>query len=500
MAMRMIRKVRAHDWAQVWFIAHSTELIDQPADDLAELEIPHAFVKAERDPDPTAAVQVCQVQTLINRQITPAPDGNGKPYRRAVVFIDEAHHVKAATYLQVRDRLRASYDLIYFLLLTATPYRTDGRGLADVAEALIEATTPRELVDAGYLVNPLYWSNPPPDEDADALADRPRLVGDIVDTWLKRADGLPTIGRAINVAHSQRIVERFRAAGVRAEHIDGTMGQAQRANLYARLAIGGRASGHPQAIDVLCTGGTLLEEGFDGRKSYRHVLADRSLWLGHSYPPRYRPLCCLGDWSPTKARGAWIQRIGRVTRTHWPSEVAAMSKQGIDSDVKTRALVLCHSGNLERHRFLLDHQGFTLDGDQVGATKPGSAPRLRARAPLSCPVCLAVSSAGTPACPACGCPLAAGEPDIPEEDAATELVERKWDPKATLPPTTEIMTRALRKFYAQMRSANAERAAVGAPAYKPGWARVKFKLAFGDWPPDHMDRAIAAEFGFRDRS
>lgn len=497
MAHRLIKKVRDADWAQVWFIAHTEELLDQPAADFGVDGIPHAFVKAGRDPDPNCATQVCQVQTMINRELVVAPDARGVPYKRALVFIDEAHHVKASTYLRIRDRLRGLYELCYFVLMTATPYRTDGRGLADVADALVEATTPRLLIADGFLVDPIYYATPPPPDDATPTIRHTRLVGDVVETWLRRGRGLPTIGRAINVAHSKALVDRFRARGVRAEHIDGDTPPALRRELYARLAIGGCASEHPQAIDVLSTGGTMLEEGFDSLKSYRHALALPALWLGKSYPPRYRPLGGLGDWAPSGARGAWIQRVGRVTRVHGPEQVAALAAQGIESDLKAGAVVLCHSGNLDKHKHLVDHEGFGLEGDVAGATKPGNVARLHVRGPLTCAQCYAVEPAGTATCRACGAALAAGQQDLPTEDASVELVERKRDPAvAVLPDTPGAMEATLKRLYAQQRQANAERAAQGIPPYKDGWARGRFFALHRRWPPHEMDQALRRVFGF----
>lgn len=498
MAHRLIRKVHDADWAQRWFVAHTEELIDQPADDFAGDGIPHAFIKAGRDPDPNCATQICQVQTMINRQLVVAPDRNGRPYKRAIVFIDEAHHVKASTYLRIRERLIALYELIYFILLTATPYRRDGRGLADVADALVEATTPRELIDNGWLVDPIYFATPPPPENAEPQVRRARLVGDVVDTWKRRSRGLPTVGRAINIAHSLALVERFRAQGVRAEHIDGDTPPELRRELYARLAIGGCASDHPEAIDVLSTGGTIFEEGFDSLKSYRHVLNIKRLWLGKSYPPRYRPLACLGDWAPSGAKAAWIQRVGRVTRMHGPEQVAQLLAQGVESDLKTSAVVLCHSGNLDTHRHLVDHCGFGLEGDAMGSTRAASTARLHVRAPLSCPACFAVEPAGTPRCRACGAELAAGQQDIPTEDKSVELVRRDWSADAAprLPDTPVAMERTLKRLYGEQRQKNAERAAAGLPPYKDGWARGRFFALHRQWPPYEMEQAIRRALGF----
>jgi hypothetical protein len=174
-----------------------------------------------------------------------------------------------------------------------------------------------------------------------------------VRTWQQRGQGLATICRAYSIDHSKLLVERFRGVGIRASHIDGTMTTAQR----RRLLVGLSVVGHPSAIDILCAGSNIFDEGFDSRASFelllprtedaldawrvlrdptaqlgplealllrRHVLDGvlpelRDFWptaeSGRPMePPPYRPLCCLIDAAPTASKGAWMQRQGRVVR------------------------------------------------------------------------------------------------------------------------------------------------------------------------------------------
>jgi superfamily II DNA or RNA helicase len=98
------------------------------------------------------------------------------------------------------------------------------------------------------------------------------IVGDIVETWRAHGEGRPTIARCVNRAHARDVAARFRASGFRAEHIDGTMSLAARSVLLARLAFGGAESASPLGLDVLCSGGPMLEEGFDSAASYRHQI------------------------------------------------------------------------------------------------------------------------------------------------------------------------------------------------------------------------------------
>src|SRR5690606_4179038 len=120
--------------------------------------------------------------------------------------------------------------------LTATPFRTDGRGLGDVYDALEVVAYPSQLIADGYLVAPKAFSiaahlpdlsklrTVAGDYDEGQLAsamDTPVLVGGIVSEWLKHAGGRQTVVFACGIRHSQHIVECFLAAGIPAEHIDG---------------------------------------------------------------------------------------------------------------------------------------------------------------------------------------------------------------------------------------------------------------------------------------
>ena len=505
-AEMLIARIRAADWAPCFFVAHTSELLTQPGARFAGLGIAHAYIKAGMAPDPTAGVQVCGVQTLVNRDVAPVLKDDGvTPHRRCVIFVDESHRVKASTYLTLLQRFHATYEHVYLVLMTATPYRLDGRGLADICDALIEATTPTELIAAGILIDPVYYSRPPKDAtglnayrldtDEGTIAQMldSKLVGDVVATWQERARGLPTICQCVNRAHARDVAARFNAAGVRSAMIEAATPPDARGLLYARLAIDRR---HPDALDVLCTGGTLLAEGYDSAASYRHVLARPALsWRGPGdaddptrsappQPPAYVPLACLIDAAPTTSRGAWIQRLGRVARAFTAADVAEWDARGLRAQVKDRAVVLCHSGNLERHGFLVQHHGFSLTGDREGAPKVRELayPAFRAPAVVQCPHCFASVQRGSLSCPACGQPSPQVSAPLPKEDASVPLVRAKFDPSTLPPATDEQKTAYLRKLWQTWAQKRAERAAAGLPPYSVHQPSVLFRARFGAYP------------------
>lgn len=217
---------------RILFIAHRRELIDQCASKLRDLGIWNYNVILSGHPqsrNPSAPVQIASIQTLI-RRVYPEAD---------LIIIDEAHHAAARQY----QIILANYPNAYVLGLTATPERLDGKGLDDIFHDLLDVSTIPDLIEQGFLVKPTCFG-PNPDEMKkirSALADirirngdyaegqlggvmnNASLVGGIVQHWQEWAKGQQTIVFATSVEHSRAIVDQFKAIGVAAAHLDGSM-------------------------------------------------------------------------------------------------------------------------------------------------------------------------------------------------------------------------------------------------------------------------------------
>lgn len=553
-AERIIIPTLDTEWAQVFYIAHTEALIDQPAFRFADARIQHAFIKAGRAADATSPLQFCSAATLARRDVVPACKRDGTPYTRVLVVVDEAHRLKSAQYVSILDKLSKAFTHVYMLLLTATPYRLDGRGFADVADAIVEATTPRQLMDMGVLVKPRYFAQQvtiTDGEDAEVVLSRSAVVGDVVREWQLRSPIVApaeskTICRAYSIAHSKLLTQRFLDAGIQAAHIDGDMTTAQRRRLLVGLAV----AGHAMSIDVLCAGSNIFDEGFDSRASYEMLLprgaetarawavlncnsaelgAAETLALRRAVldgvlpelrdfwpavdsgapmlPPRYAPLLILSDAAPTASCGAWMQRQGRVVRSWGGDDIAtvdARSWQGVATSLpKSVALVLCHGGSLRRHGPLIFHDAahmphlFGLREDSAWAPKLKKGNDIAGISGVptirTCPGCLVVDVEGNERCQYCGTVLA--EAKLPDEDRAAVLVEIEAPVVASTPGIQESFLRAR---YGEMVKANRVRVAVGKPPYKPGWPLVRFKSRFGFWPGRELIGRMKAEFGLWD--
>src|SRR5690606_6845707 len=81
--------------------------------------------------------------------------------------------------------------------------------------------------------------------------DKGMLIGRVVSESMRIAPGIPKVVFACNVEHSQRIAKEFRAAGVRAAHLDGDTPALEREQVLEDLRSG--------ATEVICNVDVLSE-------------------------------------------------------------------------------------------------------------------------------------------------------------------------------------------------------------------------------------------------
>lgn len=363
---------------RVLWLAHRKELIDQASETLSSFNIPNGLILAGRTPRPYEPVQVASVQTL-SRRTVPQAD---------LVVIDEAHHYLGDNQY---GRLLAQLPAARVVGLTATPWRLDGRGLADLWEQHVISRTPSELRTQGHLCPVTGWVFQALDvsgvgksqgdyRDSElARVKLPReILGDVVKEWLARAHGVRTILFACGVEHSKAFVAEFRAAGVAAEHVDGSLSRAERAAIFARVRSG---------QTTVLSNCQVATEGFD-----------------------LPELACVVLARPTMSEGLYLQMVGRVLR---PAEG------------KTVARIHDHAGNVARHGEPYAERDY--DPRRV---KPKGKPE--ARLPR-CPKCDAITSDNP--CPECGHVSGMGErvgPETVTEGVQAVALESVTAPRSEL--------------------------------------------------------------------
>jgi DNA repair protein RadD len=327
------------------FIAHRKELISQAAERFRAEGIHCGIIMAREKEDRAAPLQIASIQTLARRPKPPA----------RVICYDEAHHCAADSYL----RTFAAYPDAWIVGLTATPFRTDGRGLKDLFDGVVVASTPSELIARGYLCSWGGYRYVVPNLDGIrtvageyeqkglALAcSEPKVIGDVVAQWLAHAAHLKTILFAVNIAHSQALAQAFSDKGIHVETIDHHMGKTEREAIVGRVRSG--------QTRIICNVG-ILGEGVDIPDLECAILA-----------------------RPTKSLALYLQQVGRVMRP---------------ATGKTGARIHDHGGCVQRHGLLDARRDYTLTATRE--TQP-KLPSLRV-----CPECFAQFETA-PVCPQCG--------------------------------------------------------------------------------------------------
>lgn len=418
---------------RVLFLAHRDELIAQCSQRLAEHGLPHGIIKAGWGGGDLWPVQVASVQTLVRRS---GPPSN-------LLVVDECHRTLAETYLKILDR----YPEATVIGLSATPYRTDNRGLGDVYTDLVEVATPSQLIELGFLLRPRIFAPSTPDltgvhtsrgdfdqRELGLAMDNARLVGNIVEHWGKLARGRRTVLFATTVAHSEHLVAALAGAGARAAHLDANTRSDQRARILEQLAAGD--------LDVVSNVG-ILTEGWDLPKLSAAIMA-----------------------RPTQSEALYLQMLGRVMRT---------------DPGKPDAIVIDHAGNVYRHGFPWEPREWSLDG---------KAKREKTEAQVkTCLQCYALVPSNASVCPECGAGFGTAPRENPEE-AAGELVEIH-----DLPPEVARPERPARGGKAVITSKSVSLATVQqrqeylawaaeatSKGWAPGYASVRFKQKYGYWP------------------
>lgn len=415
---------------RVAFIANRIDLVRQTSRRMAG--IPHGIIQGENTYGVDNSLVICSIQTVARRGIPNAD----------LIVIDEAHAVPGSKDYR---KLLADYNNLPVLGLTATPF-SRGMGQHDdaiggaVFESMVVASTIRELIDAGFLVDCDIYAPSEPDltgvklqrnafgeTDYSEVAlgeavDKPHLIGDIVSHWKRLANGKPTVCFAANIKHSQHIVEQFRAAGVAAEHIDCYTDDEERKAIMQRVLDG--------KTTVISNVG-ILAEGWDFPACEVMILA-----------------------RPTRSLIRWIQMVGRILRPFAG---------------KVRGLVLDHSGSTAHLGYPTDDLPLELCDGRVRESKPAQREESK---PKKCPSCSFMKPPKAHACPACGF---TPEKPLNVINDAGELVKvtRK---KARMEDKQAV--------YSQMLAISYER------NYKKKWVDNQYKEYFGVWPRGLRDSAI----------
>ena len=399
----------------VLILVHRIELLRQTSEKLTEYNVPHGLINPKYTPKYYEPVQVASVQTLVRRlDKIPTPD---------LIIIDEAHHATAGQWNKILDYFPDAKTLG----VTATPIRTDGKGLDSCFDDLVMGPSIMDLIELGYLAQPKVYA-PPNDidfasmrtqmgdfkkDDANEAVDRPTITGDAVAHYRKLCDGAPAVAFCVSVAHAHHVAEQFRGAGYLAESVDGSMSDEERVRI-----LGGLDNG---TVQIVCSC-DIISEGTDIPKIAAAILL-----------------------RPTMSEGLYLQQVGRALRV---------------CDGKDYAVILDHVGNTKRHGMPTQDREWSLKGRK----KKKRSEREEVNIGIAqCDNCFAVFSPA-PVCPECGEIIKETARKAPEE-VGGELVE-----------VSAIVKKAARMEVGRARTKEDLVRIASERGYKKGWVYQMMKL------------------------
>lgn len=391
---------------RAFFIVDSLELVDQAAARFIADGLPVGVIQGNHEmTDYSKHIQVATIQTL--RKRWQYIHDKLKP---AVLVIDECHVLHAAHEEIIGECKKKGIPVIG---LSATPFR---KGLGKTFEKLVVGATTATLTDGGYLVPAICYAPFVPDLKGvktnssgdwidDALAELmgdADIVGDVVENWLRLAEGRQTIVFAANVAHSRLLNDAFQLRGIKSAHIDGYERDTEvRTGIINDFRAG--------KINVLCNV-AVLTKGFDAPDTSCIVMA-----------------------RPTKSLMMHIQCIGRGLRT-------APGKQN--------CIVIDHAGNCLRNG--LPTADLPNELDDGNSSRNLDRKEREKKAPIESPCKRCGHVSVKHKCPLCGF-AAEARKDVEvingELYEITETIKEKWAPSAVAALYSELLGYAKEKGY-----------------------------------------------------
>ena len=373
--------------------------------------------------DSSAPVQICSAQTLLRRKL---PDSD-------VVIVDEAHLRHKA----VLEWMRGADPRKTFIGLSATPWAA---GMAEDWDQMIVVETVAGLIEQGYLSPFRAFAPSHPDlsgvkvmagdyhegQLGEAMS-KPKLVADVVRTYLEKAEMRPAFVFCVNRIHAKLLQEQFLAQSVAAAYVDAFTPVEEREAIISKLKTG--------EFNVICNIGTMTT-GVDAPF-----------------------VSCIQLARPTKSEMLFLQMVGRGLRV---------------DEGKADLLLLDHSNTIETLGMPdeIEHAEFVVK-------KPkGEAEERKKPLPKPCPACTYLLAPGTRVCPACGFEPT---PRSPVEMQDGELEEVRGGKKKKTKEAADHDTK--QRWFSGLLYIARER------GYKDGWAANKYREKFEVWPRGLSDQS-----------
>jgi DNA repair protein RadD len=418
---------------RVMFLVNRRALVNDMSKRVSKLGLEHGVIMGD-DPryNLDHPVQVASIDTIYRRQNLPPAD---------LLIIDEARFAVTPTWMKVV----ALYPNAKILGLDATPMRTDGMGLGHLFQAMVQGPSVENLIGQGYLVPSVVFRP----QGAPSLSgvqkqggefnqkqlaevcDKPKLVGDVVEQWKKRAQDRKTAAFCVNKHHALQVAEKFRCAGFDWAYVDDETSDNERDHIWEDFD-----NGNLNGVSSV----GVISYGWD-----------------HS-------ICsCVISAAATESVSRWRQTLGRGGRIH-PG--------------KTDFFVLDHFDNSGRlNAFFEDQVEWSLDGKAIRDTGETSG------SVSMCRKCFASFRSGPFKCPYCGA-------EIPKQVRRIQTVKGELEEERRRQQKQEAIAEWQSGVAEDTRRAKYEefRQIAKMRGYKPTWPNVRFHIIYGHWPPKEWSR------------
>ena len=253
---------------RILIIAHRSELIEQSSRSLDKYHIKHGVLagtmKDKRDL--TQAIQVASIQTIIHSSNRCLIEGLQFDF----IIIDEAHHAVANSYQKLWKFCPNSKKLG----VTATPWRMNNSGFAQLFDAYIPSMSIKEFIQKGWLAAYQYYSIPSDSEIIKSIEsirdfdiegdykssvltqvfDTSKIRAQLYNSYAKNALGKKGIIYSISREHSEHICSQYRSHNIAIENIDSETPAKTRENIIKAFKNG--------EIDIIVNV-DIFSEGFD---------------------------------------------------------------------------------------------------------------------------------------------------------------------------------------------------------------------------------------------
>jgi DNA repair protein RadD len=323
----------------VLHIVHRRRLVDQMVKTLSRFNIFASPIMADRQRW-NARVMCASRDTLLAmlKSGTQLPTAD-------LLLIDECH----AGSDELEKWYLHNFPNSYWTGYTATPVRSEGRSISPPYQKLVCMAKESQLIEMGRLCHVKTY-NPDAIGKRRRKGEKVKPVGDPVAHWKKYANGMPTVVFAAKVSESQAICQRYRDAGITAEHLDASTPDVEREAIFARSERG--------ETTVICNVDVMI--------------------LGVDLPW----LVCCQILRGCNSLVLWRQAAGRIMRA---------------CEGKYHGIMLDHAG--AAHEFGLPDCDYEWELEDAKTLKGKNNPKDRK--PVTCIKCGAVFT-GKSACPECG--------------------------------------------------------------------------------------------------